>query len=182
MCRALLRGRICPLRAPVDARRVPEPAAVELVPPRGVFLVARQAEKPVGCGALTTLSPGVGYLTRMWVAEAVRGVGLGRRLLAALEEWASRLGHDRVRLYTDRRLPEAQALYRRAGYQEVPPFFDDDAPFADCGSRGGSESPRRCAPLLPDVATGRYEICDVRVVPSWCRSIRFSRPAHGRWD
>ncbi len=101
----------------------------ELVPPRGVFLVAGRDGDPIGCGCLKTLEPRVGYLKRMWVAEDARGLGLGRRLLEALEDRAVELGFDVVRLETNRALPEAQALYVSAGYREIERFNDE--PYGD---------------------------------------------------
>jgi GNAT superfamily N-acetyltransferase len=61
----------------------------------------------------------------MWVAEEVRGLGVGRRILAALEDEAARLGFTRVRLETNRALIEAISLYRTSGYREVAPFNDE---------------------------------------------------------
>jgi ribosomal protein S18 acetylase RimI-like enzyme len=58
----------------------------------------------------------------MWVARSARGLGLGRRLLAELEEHAARNGATVVRLETNRALTEAISLYRSAGYAEVEPF------------------------------------------------------------
>lgn len=102
----------------------------EMTPPRGVFLVARLGDRPVGCGVLTTLEPGTGYIQRMWVDGSMRGRGLGSRILAQLEEHAREFGHRRIRLYTHRNLESARALYLRRGYVEVEPFFEE-APFAD---------------------------------------------------
>ena len=65
----------------------------------------------------------------MWVAESARGLGIGRRLLAELEARAAAHGARAVRLETNRTLSEAIALYRSAGYVEVPAFNDE--PFAD---------------------------------------------------
>jgi DNA-binding MarR family transcriptional regulator len=56
----------------------------DLVRPRGAFLVASLDGRPVACGAVKTISPAVGSLKRMWVADTVRGLGIGRRLLEAL--------------------------------------------------------------------------------------------------
>ena len=53
----------------------------ELRPPEGLFLVASLRGEPVGCGALRLGAGEPAELTRMWVAEAARGLGLGRRLL-----------------------------------------------------------------------------------------------------
>ena len=104
-------------------------------PPTGVFLMARRLtdsgeDELVGCGVLSTLEDGVGYVSRMWVHQSARGQGLGRRILDSLEDHAIRFGHRRVRLYTHASLAQAQALYRRSGYREVEPFFEE-APFAD---------------------------------------------------
>jgi ribosomal protein S18 acetylase RimI-like enzyme len=65
----------------------------------------------------------------MWIAPSARGLGLGRRLLAELEEHARRRGARAVRLETNRALVEAIALYRSAGYVETEPFNDE--PYAD---------------------------------------------------
>ena len=65
----------------------------------------------------------------MWVADAARGLGLGRRLLAR-PRGARRARRRRdARLETNDTLVEAIALYRSVGYREVPAFNDE--PFAD---------------------------------------------------
>ncbi len=97
----------------------------ELVPPHGIFLLAKVDNRPIACGALKTASPGVGSLKRMWVAESSRGLGLGHRLLDALEHHARGLGFSTLRLETNRVLDAAIALYRSHGYREVPAFNDD---------------------------------------------------------
>lgn len=97
----------------------------EMRPPAGAFLVASVDGEPVACGAIKTLSPGVAYLKRMWVSPAVRGLGFGRRMLAALERQAVELGFATVCLETNRTLTEAIEMYRRAGYVEVEPFNDE---------------------------------------------------------
>jgi DNA-binding MarR family transcriptional regulator/GNAT superfamily N-acetyltransferase len=112
-----------------DVERSIAAGARELRPPRGVFLVARLDGRPVGCGAVKSTEPGVGSIKRMWVSREMRGTGLGRRLLLALEKDAAGLGMEVLRLETNRSLHEAQALYRRAGYREVPAFNGD--PYAD---------------------------------------------------
>lgn len=94
----------------------------ELVPPRGAFLVARLRSLPVGCGALKFHGREPCELKRMWISRDVRGLGLGRRLLAELEEVARRAGARIVHLETNRNLTEAISLYRASGYREVPAF------------------------------------------------------------
>lgn len=108
-----------------DAGRSIPADAGDLRPPRGSFLIARLDGRPVGCGAIKATEPGVGSIKRMWVSREMRGTGVGRRLLLALEKEAAGLGMRLVRLETNRSLHEAQALYRRNGYREVAAFNDD---------------------------------------------------------
>jgi DNA-binding MarR family transcriptional regulator/GNAT superfamily N-acetyltransferase len=93
------------------------------------FVVARLGGQPAGCGALKTLEPGIGEIARVWVDRPHRGLGLGVRLLAALEEQAVALGHHTVRLDTNRALDEAQAMYRSNGYRAIPRYNDN--PYAN---------------------------------------------------
>ena len=97
----------------------------ELTPPAGLLLVARLHGEPVGCGALKFHDGGPAEIKRMWVARAVRGLGLGRRLLASLENHAAAHGVATLRLETNRALDEAIGLYRAAGYREVTAFNDE---------------------------------------------------------
>jgi DNA-binding MarR family transcriptional regulator len=97
----------------------------ELVPPKGAFLVAFADGQALACGAVKTVGPGVGSLKRMWVSETVRGLGVGRRVLGALESEARSLGLTTLRLETNHTLQEAIQLYRSAGYREVAAFNAD---------------------------------------------------------
>ena len=100
----------------------------ELRPPAGEIVVAYLRAEPVACGALKHFGGAVSDLKRMWVAESARGLGLGRRLLGELEARAAQAGTRTLRLETNGTLAEAIALYRSAGYREVPAFNDE--PFA----------------------------------------------------
>lgn len=102
----------------------------EVRPPLGAFVVAYLRGEPIGCGAVKHHPwDDVTDIKRMWIAESARGLGLGRRLLEHLEGLAREHGSTEARLETGDVLDEAIALYRSAGYREVPPFNDE--PFAD---------------------------------------------------
>jgi putative acetyltransferase len=87
---------------------------------RGTFLVVYQDGKPVGCGALRLLDPETAELKRMYVDDALRGQGLGRRLVEALEAEARTLGVRRLVLETGTRQLAALALYQKTGFQPIP--------------------------------------------------------------
>jgi DNA-binding MarR family transcriptional regulator/GNAT superfamily N-acetyltransferase len=106
----------------------PPPPVDSLVPPAGAFLLARFNGQPAGCGVVLTLEPGVAEIKRMWIDRPHRGLGLGARMLGALESQAADLGHTRVRLDTNRALGEAQAMYRAHGY--VPIARYNENPYA----------------------------------------------------
>jgi DNA-binding MarR family transcriptional regulator len=97
----------------------------EMTPPAGVFLIATLHGEPVGCGGIKFPAGAPAYIKRMWVSPAVRGLGLGRRLLAELEARANARHAPAVQLETNQVLGEAIALYRSAGYREVPAFNDE---------------------------------------------------------
>jgi ribosomal protein S18 acetylase RimI-like enzyme len=61
----------------------------------------------------------------MWVSPAARGLGVGRRILAELEQHARQRRVARVRLETNESLFEAMSLYRSTGYTEVDAFNDE---------------------------------------------------------
>ena len=105
-------------------RGIPATAA-ELTLPAGLLLVATLHGEPVGCGGLMFHEDEPAHIKRMWVAPAVRGMGLGGRLLAELERHAAQHGVSTVRLETNRSLTEAIAMYRARGYREVPAFNDE---------------------------------------------------------
>jgi GNAT superfamily N-acetyltransferase len=101
----------------------------EMRPPHGLFYVAYLRQEPIGCGGVKHHPGEPSEIKRMWVAVEARGLGLGRRLLHELEQEAERSGATRATIETGDVLTEAIALYRSAGYREVPAFNAE--PFAD---------------------------------------------------
>jgi drug/metabolite transporter (DMT)-like permease/GNAT superfamily N-acetyltransferase len=117
----------------IDERFVARPACrVETVPdeyvePAGTFLVAYEGDRAIACGGIRALPDGAAELKRMYVVPDARGRGVGRLLLERLENEARRLGYRRLRLDTATSLREAQALYRSAGFREIPDYNGNPA-------------------------------------------------------
>ena len=108
---------------------ISNPADVEdMTEPAGLLLVARLRQVPIGCGALKLHGDQPAEIKRMWVDPSSRGLGVGRRVLAELEQHAAARGAPAARLETNAALVEAISMYLAAGYEEVPPFNDE--PFA----------------------------------------------------
>ena len=94
----------------------------------GRVLFALEDGEAVGCCALMAL-PDTGFeLAKMAVADAYKGRGLGRALMAAAVECAKSAGAPRLYLETNSGLAPALALYRSFGFTEVTPA--EPSPYA----------------------------------------------------
>ncbi len=103
----------------------------QLSPPEGLFLLAFSDGEPVAMGGWRRhderrSGPVSGRrpaeIKRMYVRPTARGRGYARRLLAELERTAALSGCDSMVLETGQAQPEAVALYRSAGYRDIPAF------------------------------------------------------------
>ncbi len=105
--------------------------ASALARPNVLFAVARDAAgSALGCCALV-LDAEAGEIKRMYVRPERRGLGVARRLLAALENAAQARGCRRFRLETGTAMPAALALYQGLGYERCGRFGDyPDDPYS----------------------------------------------------
>lgn len=88
----------------------------------GIALVARERGSAVGCGVLRPLTSSIAEVKHLWVERGARGLGVGRRLLAALERAAAERGMRAARLDTHVVLTEAIGLYESSGYHRISPY------------------------------------------------------------
>jgi len=89
---------------------------------KGIFFCALdERDNVVGCGALEEVSPEVAQIRRMWVNPVLRGQGIGRRLLSALEGAAAVSGYLTLQLEVYEELTEAILLYETSGFVRVEP-------------------------------------------------------------
>ena len=85
------------------------------------FFVARLDGAAVGCGGFA-LFDGYAELKRMYVAEAARGRGIAKAVLAHIVIEARAAGAPVLRLETGNRQHAAIALYRCAGFETCAAF------------------------------------------------------------
>ncbi|MFF7240480.1 GNAT family N-acetyltransferase [Streptomyces collinus] len=104
--------------------------ATDFDPPRGAYLIVYdELDRPVATGGWRSQddngegnADGDAELKRMFVVSQMRGRGLARRVLAALEEDARAAGRLRMVLETGTKQPEAIALYTSCGYEPCEKF------------------------------------------------------------
>jgi GNAT superfamily N-acetyltransferase len=106
----------------LDGDRMPRAGPAELSPPAGAFIVGWDDERPVCCGGIKRLGDGVCEIKKMYVVPELRGTGLARTLLGALEDKAREIGYQRARLDTGPKQRHAQGLYESEGYLEIEDF------------------------------------------------------------
>jgi len=82
--------------------------------------VAELNGEVVGSVALRDLGDGGLELKRMYLRQAQRGRGLGKRLLATALDWARANGAAAVKLDTTGSMKAARALYEAYGFRRVP--------------------------------------------------------------
>ncbi len=100
-----------------------EPNPEEFEPPRGRFIVARLDGEPVGCGGVFAQDgEGPAEVRRMYVTPEMRGLGVSRLILSALEQEARGLERKRLRLETGINQPEAIGLYESSGFERIPNY------------------------------------------------------------
>jgi GNAT superfamily N-acetyltransferase len=109
-----------------DRGRAERPGSVttpdEMAPPHGTFLVGYEGGRPVAIGGLRRLDERTCEIKRMYVVPEARSRGIGRALLAALEDAASGLGYRLVRLDAGSEQVHSRALFAATGYREIPPY------------------------------------------------------------
>ncbi|HUR94469.1 MAG TPA: GNAT family N-acetyltransferase [Gemmatimonadales bacterium] len=93
-------------------------------PPRGGLLLATVDDEPAGCVALREVDASRCEMKRMFVYPEHHGRGVGRALAEAIIRDARAAGYRRMVLDTSIRQAEAQALYRRQGFRDIPPYYD----------------------------------------------------------
>ena len=106
----------------------------EYAPPRGALFLARVKRQIAGCCALRPIDnadyPNAAEMKRLYVRDAFRGLGLGRRLAEAAMDAARQSGYTTVLLDTLNDMEAARALYTDLGFHEIPPYYHNPIPGA----------------------------------------------------
>lgn len=90
---------------------------------RSAFFVLEGPQGLLGCGGVAPLKggdPSICELQKMYFLPAARGLGRGRQFLQHCIETARALGYRTMYLETVARMEQANALYRKFGFERLP--------------------------------------------------------------
>jgi ribosomal protein S18 acetylase RimI-like enzyme len=87
--------------------------------PRERLWLAERGGRLVGCVAIVAAGPRTAQLRWFLVDPAVRGSGLGKRLLDEAIAFCRDCGYEEVILWTESALAAAARLYRSAGFRKT---------------------------------------------------------------
>src|ERR1700722_5932304 len=104
---------------PKDREALDDPQG-KIISKGGLIFIAERAGGRVGCAALLKMDDGGFELAKMAVAEHAKGGGIGRKLIQACIDAARAAGAHRVYLESNSALAPALALYRSAGFVDLP--------------------------------------------------------------
>jgi GNAT superfamily N-acetyltransferase len=97
-------------------------------PPDGRLLLAVEGTEAAGVAGLRRMRDEIGEIKRMYTRPSHRRRGIARALLDELIGEARSIGYRVLRLDTGEIMREALALYRSAGFQEIEPYPESEAP------------------------------------------------------
>lgn len=90
-------------------------------------LSCSEGQSLVGCVALRRLDESCCELKRLYIQPAWRGQGLSCLLLEVCIREARKIGYAHMRLDTLSFLTAAVRLYKKYGFYEIPPYYDNPA-------------------------------------------------------
>lgn len=123
---AMVRAMVDNLQRIYGSIRDAAPVSVEdMAPPHGGYVLLSADGRDVAGGGFKRLDPETCEIKRMFVVPEARSRGVARRLLAEIEAAARAAGYRRARLDTGAEQPHAEALYRSAGYRDIPDYNDN---------------------------------------------------------
>ncbi len=93
--------------------------------PGGAIYLAQNNDQTVGCVAVRPIKDDICEMKRLYVRDKFRGFSAGRLLAERVISKAKQLGYKRMQLDTLKRLESAVALYKKLGFVEIHPYYEN---------------------------------------------------------
>ena len=93
--------------------------------PHGGIILTMEHEEIIGCVALRKLQEDIGELKRMYIRPGHQNKGIGKQLLEQSLNLARQCNYAAVRLDTLNHMESAIHLYKKAGFYEIPPYYNN---------------------------------------------------------
>lgn len=90
--------------------------------PRGRLLLARDNDAVAGCVAMRPLTDETSEMKRLYVRSRFRAEGVGQQLVERVIAEARSIGYRRMYLDTLPTMTDAQRLYEKLGFKEIPAY------------------------------------------------------------
>lgn len=95
-------------------------------PPDGRLYLAFVDEKPAGCIAVRKLEDGICEMKRLYLSDAARGQGIGKKLIEKLINVAREIGYKKMRLDTfPPKMGKAVGLYESYGFRPIDAYYEN---------------------------------------------------------
>jgi ribosomal protein S18 acetylase RimI-like enzyme len=93
--------------------------------PGGAIYLAQKDDEIIGCVAVRPIKDDICEMKRLYVRDGFRGLSAGRQLAEKIISKAKQLGYKRMQLDTLERLESALALYKKLGFVEIHPYYEN---------------------------------------------------------
>jgi ribosomal protein S18 acetylase RimI-like enzyme len=94
-------------------------------PPDGGFIIAKENNSVVGCVAIKKLENKICEMKRLFVKDAYKNRGIGKKLVEAIVEDAKRKNYEKMRLDTCNIMENALGIYYKNGFYEIGPYYNN---------------------------------------------------------
>jgi ribosomal protein S18 acetylase RimI-like enzyme len=95
--------------------------------PQGTFLIAKENNEVVGCVGIKKIENSICEMKRLFVNDRYRGNGIGKKLVEMIAGEAKRKHYEKIRLDTLATMEEALNIYRKNGFYEIEPYYNNPA-------------------------------------------------------
>ena len=95
------------------------------VAPEGGIILCKAENEFIGCTGIRKIDSNIAELKRMFVKPGYQNQGIGKALLQKAVDLARTLNYNAIRLDTLNRMTAAISLYKKHGFYEIPPYYQN---------------------------------------------------------